>query len=342
MNLKNLSVKNKIPKFFKSHLNNKKVYQVYKKFEKTLDINDNFAVAVSGGPDSLALSFLAKIYSIKKKVDVKFFIVDHKLRAESTSEAKFVRKILKRHLINAEILTWKGKKPFKNIQSLARKKRYELLINKCVKYKINSILLGHHQDDLLENFIIRMLRGSGLKGLISLSKKTKSDNVNLLRPLLNIKKKDLLSLSKYVFNFYVKDPSNENTKYQRIKVRKLIKGLEKEGLDKKKFLKTIKNLKGSNDVVDFYVQKNLKKNTFFSPVKGNLIMNNYFFEQPYEVTFRALSDSIKLVGKKYYSVRGKKLDKIISDIKKNRLFRATLGGCIIEKVNQTVIISKEY
>jgi tRNA(Ile)-lysidine synthase len=80
MNLKNLSVKNKIPKFFKSHLNNKKVYQVYKKFEKSIDINDNFAVAVSGGPDSLALSFLAKIYSIKKKVDVKFFIVDHKLR----------------------------------------------------------------------------------------------------------------------------------------------------------------------------------------------------------------------------------------------------------------------
>ena len=342
MSLKNLSVKNKIHKLLKDKLKNKKISQIYKKFEKSLNISESFIVAVSGGPDSLALSFLAKIYSIKKKIDVKFFIVDHKLRAESTTEAKVVKKILKKYSINAEILTWRGKKPFKNIQSLARKKRYELLLNKCVKYRINNILLGHHQDDLLENFLIRMLRGSGLKGLISLNKKTKNDNVNLLRPLLDIKKKDLLFLSKYVFNFYIKDPSNANVKYRRIKVRNLIKELEKEGLDKNKFVKTIKNLKGSNDVVNFYVQKNLENNTFFSSIKGNLILNNFFFEQPYEVTFRAFSDSIKLVGKKYYPVRGKKLDKIINDIKKKRLSKVTLGGCIIEKVNQTVIISKEY
>ena len=55
-----------------------------------------------------------------------------------------------------------------------------------------------------------------------------------------------------------------------------------------------------------------------------------------------MSDSIKLVGKKYYSTRGMKLSKILSDIENNRLFKVTLGGCIIEKVNQTVIISKEY
>ena len=73
-----------------------------------------------------------------------------------------------------------------------------------------------------------------------------------------------------------------------------------------------------------------------------VILNKIFFEQPYEVIFRAFSDSIKLIGKKYYSVRGKKLDKIISDIEKNEKLIATLGGCIIEKVNQTVIISKEH
>ena len=66
-----------------------------------------------------------------------------------------------------------GKKPTKNIQSIARKKRYELLFSSCKKFKINNILIGHHQDDLFENFFIRILRGSGLKGLVSFDKKTK-------------------------------------------------------------------------------------------------------------------------------------------------------------------------
>jgi len=342
MSLKNLSATIKIPKLFKDKLKNNRINQIYKRFEKSFNINENFGVAVSGGPDSLALAFLAKIYSIKRKLVPKFFIVDHKLRSESTKEAKVVKDLLKQILITPEILTWKGKKPSKNIQSLARKKRYELIYKRCDKYKINNILIGHHQDDLFENFFIRLLRGSGLKGLISLDKENKIGDKNLLRPLLDQKKEDLVFLSKNVFNFYVKDPTNNDEKYQRIKIRKLIKELQKNGLDKNKFFKTIKNLKYSNKVVNFYVSENLKKNTFFSDKSNKLILNKIFFHQPYEVVFRALSESIKLIGKKYYSVRGKKLDKIIKDIENNQSFRATLGGCIIEKVNETVIISKEH
>ena len=89
--------------------------------------------------------------------------------------------------------------------------------------------------------------------------------------------------------------------------------------------------------------QNLKKNSHFSKKFNKLILNKNFFNQPYEVVFRSLSELIKLIGKKYYPVRGKKkLDKIIKDYEKNSLFRVTLGGCIIEKVNLTVIISKEY
>ena len=342
MSLKNLSATIKIPKLFKDKLKNNRINQIYKRFEKSFNINENFGVAVSGGPDSLALAFLAKIYSIKRKLVPKFFIVDHKLRSESTKEAKVVKDLLKQILITPEILTWKGKKPSKNIQSLARKKRYELIYKRCDKYKIKNILIGHHQDDLFENFFIRMLRGSGLKGLISLDKENKIGDKNLLRPLLDQKKEDLVFLSKNVFNFYVQDPTNNDEKYQRIKIRKLIKELQKNGLDKNKFFKTIKNLKYSNKVVNFYVSENLKKNTFFSDRSNKLILNKFFFHQPYEIIFRALSESIKLIGKKYYSVRGKKLDKIIKDIENNQSFRATLGGCIIEKVNETVIISKEH
>ena len=94
MSHKNLNVKIKIPKLLRDKLKNKIISNIYKRFEKSLNIKDNFAVAVSGGPDSLALAFLSKIYSIKRNLSVKFFIVDHKLRPESTKEAKFVSNLL--------------------------------------------------------------------------------------------------------------------------------------------------------------------------------------------------------------------------------------------------------
>ena len=173
-----------------------------------MNIHESFVVAVSGGPDSLALAFLAKIYAYKNKIQSKFLIVDHKLRKESTTEAKLVKNFLKKHSINSEILTWYGKKPKKNIQSLARNKRYDLLIKKCRKLKIKNLLLGHHQDDLIENFFfIRIFRGSGLKGLVSLENKNVISNINIFKTFIIFKKRGFNFISKKVFNFYTKDPS---------------------------------------------------------------------------------------------------------------------------------------
>lgn len=188
MSLKNLNAI-KIPKNIELKLSNKKIKRLYSTFEKNFDIQNSFIVAVSGGPDSLALAFLTKIYSIKHNINSKYFIVDHKLRKESADEAKKVKKILNYFDIKAEILNWNGKKPKKNIQSLARKKRYDLLFSKCKKLKISNLVIGHHIDDLFENFFIRMIRGSGLKGLISLEKKTIINSINLIRPLLDFEKK---------------------------------------------------------------------------------------------------------------------------------------------------------
>ena len=141
MSLKNLNVASKIPKTLEKKLNHKRIKKIYKNFEKNLNISEKFIVAVSGGPDSLALAFLAKIYSIKKKLIAKFLIVDHKLRKASTKEAKKTQKILKTYFIDTKILTWFGKKPLKNIQSIAREKRYKLLFLESDKLKINKIRL---------------------------------------------------------------------------------------------------------------------------------------------------------------------------------------------------------
>ena len=341
MSPKNLSVSSKTHKFLLNNLKDKKTFQIYKKFEKNLKIKEDFIVAVSGGPDSLALSFLSKVYSIKKSIKVNYFIVDHKLRKNSSKEAKFVKKLLKKLDCNLKILNWIGKKPKTNIQSIAREKRYALLINQSRKLKINNILLGHQKDDLYENFFIRILRGSGLNGIASFNISSKEQNINLIRPLLNFSKKDLKHIAKRVFGTFIQDSSNDDEQFKRVRIRYLLKYLQSEGLDLEKFDLTIKNLKFANDSIQFFVKRNLDKNSLVNHKNKTILLNDNFFKNPEEVIFRSFTQVIQQVGKKYYPVRGKKIIKIIKEIKNNRLIKTTLGNCLIRRVNQTIIVSKE-
>ncbi len=341
MSLKNLNAI-KIPKNLVSKLSNSKINNLFKIFKKNFKIKKSFVVAVSGGPDSLALAFFTKIFATKYNLNSKYFLVDHKLRKESTKEAQKVQKVLNNFGIKLEILNWNGKKPLSNIQSLAREKRYNLLFAKCKRLKISNLIVGHHLDDLFENFFIRMTRGSGLKGLVSLEKKTIIKEINLIRPLLNFEKKDLEFTAKHVFNFFVEDQSNDNDYFQRVKIRKIINNFKKSGLEKDKLFLTLRNLKSSDKAIMFYTEQNKKINSYLDKKSEKLFLNKIFFNQPYEVVFRSFSDSLKKIGGKYFSARGKKIDNILQIIAKDTLKKETLAGCIIKKVNQTVIISKEY
>ena len=343
MNLKNLSAQNKKHKEILSQLNQKKISKIYSEFSFSLKVKKNLAVAVSGGPDSLALAYLAKCYSLKNKIKIKYYIVNHKLRKESSLEAETVKKILKKIDIQCKILSWNGKKPSKNIQARARNKRYALLASECKKNDIKHLLLGHHLNDVFENFLIRIVRGSGLNGLTSFSKNSKyrDQNLNILRPLLNLEKKDLLHVSKEVFNFFIKDPSNTNENYKRTRIRNLLYSLEKEGLDIKKLKLTINNLKDSNKSIKFYVDKNLEKNSVFLKKKNVYILNHNFFDQSHEIIFRSLTKIIQELGKKYYPTRGKSINELIKRISNKSFTKVTLGGCFIDRVNETILISRE-
>jgi len=343
MNLKNLNVQSKVHKKILYHLKKKKISRIFNEFSISLKVKRNLAVAVSGGPDSLALAYLTKCYALKNNIEVKYFIVDHKIRKESSLEAKSVKSVLKKIGIESKILVWKGKKPSKNIQAIARNKRYSLLANECKKNDINHLLIGHHLNDLFENFLIRLVRGSGLNGLISFDKNTKykNKNLNILRPLLDLEKKDLLHISKEIFNFFVDDQSNINIDYKRTRIRNLLQALEKEGLDKKKLKLTINNLKDSNNTIKFYVDKNLEKNSVFLTKKNIYILNNDFFDQSHEIIFRSLTKIIQNLGKKYYPVRGKSINELIKRINVKSFSKVTLGGCFIERVNETILISQE-
>jgi len=199
---------------------------------------------------------------------------------------------------------------------------------------------------LIENFFIRLLRGSGLKGLISFSKiKSKvnlDDKIYILRPLIDIPKKDLAYISKNTFNFNVSDPSNFDEKFLRAKVRKLISNLEKDGLTFNKFKLSLNNLSKSNYAVDFYVKKNIDDNSNYLKLNKAIILNNDFLKQPDEIVFRSFSEVIQKIGKKNTLTRGAKVENLLKYLKStNNYSKKTLSGCIIQKIENSVIISPE-
>ena len=348
MKKRNSSATKQIHNFYLKKLNNPRIKKVYSEFEKNLGKyhSSKFSIAVSGGADSMALAFLAKCHSIKKKLNHLYFTVDHKLRINSTKEAILTKKKLKNFGIICDILTWRNNKTSSNFQAKAREKRYELIFQKSLKNKVNLLLTAHQKNDLYENFFIRLLRGSGLKGLSSFqirkTKIIKKFNVFVLRPLLSISKKELAYITKNTYNFNIEDPSNKNDDYLRIKIRKLIHSLSQYGLNFEKLKLTIENLNKSDLAIKFYVKKNIKENSKLINKRKSIIVNQIFFDQPDEIVFRSFSDLIHIIGNKMNYVRGKKVLSLINNIKTRKSFKKqTLSGCIFQKVNNSIIISRE-
>ena len=335
---------------FNKFLKDKKIFKIYKNFEKNFENLKNpnkVAVSVSGGSDSLALSFLVLCYKFKKKINIhaSFYLINHGLRNNSYEEAISVKNILRLNEIDLKILHWKGKKPKSNIQSLARKKRYELLFNECTKSNIKVVLFGHHQEDIYETFFSRLLRGSGTEGLSSFSKienrfDHKNNKIRVFRPLLNLNKQDLIYISKKVFKFYIKDPSNEQDRFQRVRIRKLILNLKNEGLDLKKLNLTINNLASTTEAINEIVEYNIRENVAFL-LKNKYLINSKFFLIPKEIVFRSLSLLFRKISKKHYPPRGKKMINLIKDLNYKKYTKLTLGGTIIEKIHNSVLVSKE-
>ena len=346
MKKKSLSAKKKTHNKLLSYLKNPLISKIYKRFDSYIKSNlneSNFAVAVSGGADSLALVYFSKCYAIFNNTDVKYYHVDHGLRKESFAEAKKLRVFLNKFKIKCKILKWVGKKPKSNIQSLARNKRYDLIYRECLKNKINFIFVAHHMDDLYENFLIRMLRGSGLKGLVSFNQEEANfkDNLKISRPLINFKKDDLTYVTNKVFKFNFEDPSNKNIIFKRTRIRNLIHNLKTEGLDLKKLELTINNLRDSNSTINYYVKENINKNSKYFKKKHCYILNKNFFNKPNEIIFRSLINLFKNIGKKYYPSRGKSVVQMILKIRSGEIKKINISGCILEKINDSFIIYKE-
>jgi tRNA(Ile)-lysidine synthase len=326
-------------------LEDKKINHIYFRFkEKILPFigKEKFAIAVSGGSDSLALSALAKLYSLENDNDFVALIIDHKLRKESANEAKQTYKNLAQNKIKAKILTYQGEKFSSNIQKKARDLRYDLFEKYCTKNKIKFLILAHHQDDLIENFYIRLIRGSGIKGLTSLQNIFEyNKHFYLLRPLLNFNKEELSIVTKKSYSSWIEDPSNNNDKFLRVRIRKMQSKLQKEGFDPKRIIKTIENLNTAKDSLDFYIIKSEKKYLNFYKEGYATLKSSLFNNEAQEVIFRVVIKAIHFVSGEYYPPRSDSLKKLIKNLSSKSFKSSTLGGCLIEKNKNIISIFRE-
>ena len=320
----------------------KKIYTKFKSIIFKKVGKKNFAIAVSGGSDSLCLAYFSKIYSFEFKNTIHVLIVNHKLRLESHKEAQKVKKILNKKGIQSKILNWKGKIPGSNVQHNARNMRYSLISNYCLKKNIKYLITAHHMDDQIENFFIRLVRGSGLAGLSSMSESVSyNNNLKIIRPFLSFKKKDLKYVTQNFFKTYIQDPSNEDDKFLRVRIRKYRSNMKKEGLDTGKIIKTVNNLLSANKAINFYKNKALHKYVSFLSKNKCLINTQIFSEEAGEIIFKSFSDILSLVSGTYYPPRSKKIINLIDRVSKAGFNKSTLGGCVIEKKASVILISKE-
>jgi tRNA(Ile)-lysidine synthase len=339
MSKKDLSVLKK--KNFLNFTNqNLEIYNRFKKYLEKKIQSKPFVVAVSGGPDSMALTSLSYLYSKEKRSKVQFIHIDHGIRKNSYKESILVKNTLKKKKINLKILVNK-KIIDKNIQKNARDIRYDLLNKFCQKYKINFILTGHHSDDQIETFLIRLSRGSGVQGLSSMSKETKLKNRQLLiRPLLDIKKNKLINIAKNSFGTFIKDSSNTNEKYLRTKIRKLKKLFEKNGISHNQIIRSINNLASTKKTLNLITAKFFKENVDIKKNKATIRVN-FFLQEAEELRLKILSNILKKISKTYYQPRSIKVLNLLEKIRKQDKFKSTLGGCIIEKLGGILHIYKE-
>ncbi len=316
--------------------------KIYLNFKNKLNKlkKKTYVVAVSGGPDSLALVALTKVYSLDKSSKFHYILVNHNIRENSSLESKKVKLILKKKKINLKILN-NNIKISANIQNQARILRYKMMVDYCQKNKIKTILTAHNLEDQVETFFIRLSRGSGLKGLSSMRYSSNlENNVKLIRPLLDTKKKYLVKITEKMFGKYINDPSNLDKKFLRTKIRNLKSSLEKSGINYDQIIKSIHNLASSNDILDSYYSQIFKKVVKASS-KQILINLDKFGKYENEIKIWIINSCIKILKKNYYNPRTKKVIYLIGKLGSKKFKKSTLGGCVFEKNDPLLSIKLE-
>lgn len=303
-------------------------------FDEVLKGASRIAVALSGGPDSMALCWLLDGWAKAAGIEVHALHVDHGLRPESAKEAKALCGMTKGLTqVKLTILRWEGVKPEAGIQEEARKARYELMREYCAAKHISALFLAHHLDDQAETVLFRLAKGSGLDGLSGMQAISALGDVVLCRPLLGVSKEDLIQVCEDVGLEYFNDPSNGLSKYARVRLRKSRAILEEEGLSSKRLGVTAMRLSRARNALDEIALKAFDDALLINDTKHFEFNLKSLRSVPEEVMLRVVLRALERLGpERDYAPRMEKIEALLDDLRDAKVFRKrTLGGVIFER-----------
>lgn len=308
-------------------------------------------VAVSGGPDSMALCWMLLSWAKDHDFSVHAYTVDHGLRSEAASEAAMVAATVaawkaQGYDIAHDILRWEGEKPQARLLEEARAARYALIFSAMAGRGQKYLFVAHHQDDQAETFLMRLAKGSGLDGLAGMADCQRMENgIMLLRPLLDVGKEDLVLICRDNHIAYADDPTNKNEEYLRPRLRGAQDVLAREGLSAKRLSVTARRLMRARRALETMAAGLFESCLLEQREDGFLLDIKKLSAAPEELVLRVMLTAMaKLRPGADYAPRLERAEDLCERILRDADFRgATLGGCVFAKKagRETLWIGKE-
>lgn len=259
-----------------------------------------FGIAVSGGPDSLALLLLAHLAFPGR---VAAATVDHQLRGESAAEAQQVAALCAQ--IGVPHATLTPRKPIAgSLQTSARAARYALLEEWRTAGDIDWVLTAHHADDQLETLVMRLNRGSGVAGLSGI----RTRHGHVLRPLLAIRRSALVALVQSKGWAAVDDPSNRDDRFDRARVRKAL--AVGDLLDADAVAQSAAVIADANEALDWVMKTMLAER--MTPTRGGFDIN--VADLPIELRRRLIQHALRAMEPDRKAPRGGVLTRAIAAV----------------------------
>ena len=212
-------------------------------------------LAVSGGPDSVALMWLAARWrrALTRGPRLIAVTVDHGLRTQAAAEARGVKGLARNLDLPHRTMRWTGVKPKAGLPAAARAARYRLLAQAARACGASHIVTAHTRDDQAETLLMRMMRGSGIAGLAAMPRLSEREGVWLVRPFLDVAKSQLVATLRRARVGFVDDPTNHDVTFTRPRIRAVMPVLASEGADARTLARLAWRLGRANAAVEVLV-----------------------------------------------------------------------------------------
>src|SRR5256884_5433390 len=293
-------------------------------------------LAVSGGPDSLALMWLAARWrrALSRGPRLIAVTVDHGLRREAAREARDVKRLARTLDLPHRTLRWTGAKPKTGLPAAARAARYRLLAKAAQASGATHILTAHTRDDQAETLLMRMLRGSGIAGLGAMARETEREGVWLARPLLGAPKSRLVATLGRAKIAFADDPTNRDMSFTRPRLRALMPVLAEEGGDSRSLARFASRLAPANAAIEVLADGAER----YLALRDRDDASRFGFDAgafaglPEEIRLRLLERAIDRAGHEGPAELGKVeallavVDRAISKSERQRKVKTTLAG----------------